>query len=117
MMKNIAKQHRSSMTAVVRLIAVSAVAFGLVAPTANTYAQGIPVISVAELAQDVAMAAQLEQQVQTMEQQLTTETTQLTALTGNRSLGQILNDPSLRSYLPDQWASIYRQVSSGSLSG
>jgi type IV secretion system protein VirB5 len=114
MMTKIAKQNRYS---IARLIAVSALAFALVTPATNTYAQGIPTISVAELAQDVIMAGQLEQQVQTMEQQYTTMTTQLTALTGNRSLGQILNNPTLRSYLPDQWQSIYSQVSSGTLSG
>src|SRR5471032_3393705 len=116
-MTQIAKHSRSSMRALARAITTSAVALVIATPAVNTYAQGIPVISVAELAQDVIMAGQLEQQVQTMEQQYTTMTTQLTALTGNRSLGQILNNPALRSYLPDQWESIYSQVTSGTLSG
>jgi type IV secretion system protein VirB5 len=80
-------------------------------------AQGIPTISAAELAQDVLMAQQLQQQLQTMAQQYQTMTQQLTALTGNRSLGQILNDPSLHNYLPASWTSIYSQVSNGQLSG
>ena len=116
-MTQIAKQSRSSMTALARAITTSAVALVISTPAVNTYAQGIPVISVAELAQDVVMAGQLEQQVQTMEQQYTTMTTQLNALTGNRGLGQILDSPSLRSYLPDQWQSIYDQTKGGQLSG
>src|SRR5471032_484348 len=117
MMTHTAEQHRFSVSARARLIAFSVVALSIVMPAANTYAQGIPVISVAELAQDVVMAGQLEQQVQTMEQQYTTMTTQLNALTGNRGLGQILDNPSMHSYLPDQWQSIYGQVKGGQLSG
>ena len=117
MMTHTAEQHRFSVSARTRLIAFSVVALSIAMPAANTYAQGIPVISVAELAQDVVMAGQLEQQVQTMEQQYTTMTTQLNALTGNRGLGQILDNPSMHSYLPDQWQSIYGQVKGGQLSG
>jgi type IV secretion system protein VirB5 len=117
MMTHTAEQHRFSVSARARLIAFSVAALSIVMPAANTYAQGIPVISVAELAQDVVMAGQLEQQVQTMEQQYTTMTTQLNALTGNRGLGQILDNPSMHSYLPDQWQSIYGQVKGGQLSG
>jgi type IV secretion system protein VirB5 len=78
-------------------------------------AQGIPVISVSELAQDVIMAQQLEQEVTTMEQQYTTMTNQYQALTGNRNLGQIFNDPSLRNMLPSSWQSVYSAVQSGQL--
>src|SRR5476651_2806979 len=73
-MTQIAKHSRSSMRALARAITTSAVALVIATPAVNTYAQGIPVISVAELAQDVVMAGQLEQQVQTMEQQYTTMT-------------------------------------------
>ena len=117
MMTHTAEQHRFSVSARARLIAFSGVALSIAMSATNTYAQGIPVISVAELAQDVVMAGQLEQQVQTMEQQYTTMTTQLNALTGNRGLGQILDNPSMHSYLPDQWQSIYGQVKGGQLSG
>ena len=116
-MTHTAEQHRFSVSARARLIAFSGVALSIAMSATNTYAQGIPVISVAELAQDVVMAGQLEQQVQTMEQQYTTMTTQLNALTGNRGLGQILDNPSMHSYLPDQWQSIYGQVKGGQLSG
>ncbi|MGF6766185.1 type IV secretion system protein VirB5 [Paraburkholderia sp. GAS33] len=83
--------------------------------SAPVHAQGIPVISVSELAQDVLMVTQLEQQLSTMEQQYTTMTNQYQALTGNRNLGQILNDSSLRNMLPSSWQSVYSAVQSGSL--
>lgn len=73
-------------------------------------AQGIPVISTTELAQDLAMAKSLQSQLTTMQDQYT-------SLIGNRGLGQILNNPSLTSYLPSQWQSIYSQVKSGQLQG
>lgn len=75
-----------------------------------SFAQGIPVISTTELAQDLAMAKSLQSQLTTMQ-------SQYTSLIGNRGLGQILNNPSLTSYLPSQWQSIYSQVKSGQLQG
>jgi type IV secretion system protein VirB5 len=78
--------------------------------SAASHAQGIPVISVAELAQDVLMAKNLQTQLSTM-------TDQYSSLTGNRGLGQIFNSPSLASSLPTQWQSVYGQVQSGQLQG
>jgi len=77
---------------------------------APAHAQGIPVISTSELAQDLLMAKNLQSQLVTM-------TDQYHALTGNRGFGQILNNPSLTSYLPSQWQSVYSQVKSGQLQG
>jgi type IV secretion system protein VirB5 len=77
---------------------------------APSFAQGIPVISVSELAQDLVMAKSLQSQLVTMQ-------SQYTSLVGNRNLGQILNNPSLTSYLPSQWQSVYTQVKSGQLQG
>ena len=73
-------------------------------------AQGVPTISPAELAQQMVMVQNLMQQVQNQEDQYR-------ALTGNSSFGNILNDASLRNYLPDQWQSIYDQAKSGGLPG
>ncbi|MGY2491972.1 type IV secretion system protein [Cupriavidus sp. CP313] len=81
------------------------------------HAQGIPTIDVANIAQAILMNQSLQQQVTTQAQQYQTLASQLAAQTGNRALGQILNDPSLRNYLPDQWQSIYDQVKSGQLQG
>ncbi|CAE6846959.1 Type IV secretion system protein virB5 [Paraburkholderia nemoris] len=80
-------------------------------------AQGIPVIDVSTLAQAVLTVQNMVQAVTTLQQQYQTMSAQYTALTGNRGLGQILNNPSLTSYLPSSWQSIYQQVKNGQLSG
>jgi type IV secretion system protein VirB5 len=61
--------------------------------------------------------AQWGNQYQQMVQQITHLKNQYEALTGNRGLGRILNNPALRTYLPDQWAPIYDQVRRGQLQG
>lgn len=40
---------------------------------------------------------------------------QYNAITGARGLGQIMNNPALRNYLPEDWASVYDQVRTGGL--
>lgn len=87
---------------------LSLVVAGALAGTAH--AQGVPTISPAELAQQMVQVEQLYQQIQNQEQQYQ-------ALTGNSSYGTIMNDASLRNYLPEQWQNIYDQTKSGSLSG
>ncbi|MEM5389815.1 type IV secretion system protein [Paraburkholderia phymatum] len=74
------------------------------------HAQGVPTISPAELAQQMVQVQQLMEQIENQE-------AQYRALTGNSSLGTIMNDASLRNYLPEQWQDIYDQAKSGSLSG
>ncbi|WP_321968959.1 type IV secretion system protein [Paraburkholderia tropica] len=87
---------------------LSLVVAGAIAGSAH--AQGVPTISPAELAQEMVQVNQLYQQIQNQEQQYQ-------ALTGNSSFGTIMNDASLRNYLPEQWQNIYDQAKSGSLSG
>ncbi|SEF12943.1 type IV secretion system protein VirB5 [Burkholderia sp. WP9] len=74
------------------------------------HGQGVPTISPAELAQQMVQVQQLFQQIQNQE-------AQYQALTGNSSFGTIMNDASLRNYLPEQWQNIYDQAKSGGLSG
>jgi type IV secretion system protein VirB5 len=88
-------------------VAVTALCLGA-APIAH--AQGVPTISPAELAQQMVQVQQLTQQIENQE-------AQYRALTGNSSLGAIMNDASLRNYLPEQWQDIYDQAKRGSLSG
>jgi type IV secretion system protein VirB5 len=97
---------------VVRLLRVDRVAAATLALCAAgaVHAQGVPTISPAELAQQMVQVQQLFQQIQNQEQQYQ-------ALTGNSSFGNIMNDASLRNYLPEQWQNIYDQAKSGSLSG
>ena len=74
------------------------------------HAQGIPVLDVANVTQAIATVKQLEREYETV-----SDAYQSTV--GNRGLGGIFNDASLRNYLPDQWQSVYDQVKSGQLNG
>ncbi|MEW1781397.1 P-type DNA transfer protein VirB5 [Arthrobacter sp. NPDC080086] len=87
---------------------VVALASALCLSTAN--ATGIPVLDVSNLAQAMLMVQNLMEQLKQMK-------SQYDAVTGNRGYGNILNDPKLRSYLPDQWQAVYDQVKSGRLNG
>lgn len=61
--------------------------------------------------------AQWARQYQQMVQQITHLRNQYDAMTGSRGLGQIFNDPNLRTYLPDQWSNVYELVRRGQLPG
>jgi type IV secretion system protein VirB5 len=61
--------------------------------------------------------AQWAKQYDGMVNQLNQMKSQYESMTGNRGLGQILNNPALRGYLPEQWAGVYDQVRHGQLSG
>ncbi|KAA0080941.1 haloacid dehalogenase [Paraburkholderia sp. T12-10] len=89
---------------------VGAAAIAALALTQSAHAQGIPVLDASTLAQAILTVKQLEQQYATM-----TDAYQSTI--GNRGLGDIFNDASLRNYLPDQWQSVYDEVKSGQLNG
>lgn len=89
---------------------VGAAAIAALASTQSAHAQGIPVLDASTLAQAILTVKQLEQQYATM-----TDAYQSTI--GNRGLGDIFNDASLRNYLPDQWQSVYDEVKSGQLNG
>jgi type IV secretion system protein VirB5 len=85
--------------------------FVMSAATLQVHAQvGVPVMNLPELAQQTLMVENLIQQV-------TNQKAELAALTNNHGFGQILNNPSLHSYLPDQWQSVYSQAKSGGLGG
>ncbi|MGM3412458.1 P-type DNA transfer protein VirB5 [Ralstonia sp. R-29] len=88
--------------------ALIALAGAMYLSTAN--ATGIPVLDVSNLGQAVLMVQNLKAQIDQLK-------SEYEALTGNRGLGTILNDPRLRSYLPDQWQAVYDHVKSGNLQG
>jgi type IV secretion system protein VirB5 len=84
-------------------------------------AVGIPVIDPASIAQMVQQATATAQQAADQLNQLKDQYNQTVAAAeaekqrfeGNWNLGDILNDPTLTSYLPDTWTDIY----SGDVSG
>lgn len=85
-------------------------------------ATGIPVLDVAGIAQMVQNATataqqaldQLNQLKQQYDQAVAAAKAEKERFEGNWSLGDVLNDPTLTSYLPDDWTDIY---SSGDVSG
>ncbi len=85
---------------------------------------GIPVIDVASLAQAIADAATMLEQLGQLEQQLTTlkdtytqAQRQVEAIKGARNLGQILNNPALQNYIPKDARQVMTGIQQGGYSG
>lgn len=69
-------------------------------------ATGIPVIDIANLAQDMQQFIQLTAQLRQLEQQLTQAQQQYQSLTGSRGMGGLFNSPleqQMRNYAPGSW--------------
>ncbi|WP_022964792.1 P-type DNA transfer protein VirB5 [Halopseudomonas pelagia] len=81
----------------------------------------IPVTDVAlngqTTANQAATMAQWAQQLVEMKNQYDQMQRDYAALTGSRGLGTIMNDPSLRDYLPNDWQGVYDSVKSQGYSG
>lgn len=73
--------------------------------------------SIPDTLNQVQIMAQWAKQYTQMIGQINQMKQQYDSLTGNRGLGQIMNNPALRGYLPDQWAGIYDKVRGGTLPG
>jgi type IV secretion system protein VirB5 len=73
--------------------------------------------SVPDTLNQVAIMKQWASQYQQMTGQISQMKSQYDSMTGSRGLGQINNNPALRTYLPEQWAGIYDKVKRGNLSG
>ena len=99
--------------------AVVAVA-GLSSPNTAS-ASGIPVIDAANMTQSmmnhIEDVAKFVEQIEQLKAQLTQMQQQYQALTGSRNLGEILNNPVFKNYLPEDWQSVYQQVQNGGYSG
>lgn len=61
-------------------------------------------------------ATMIEQLTQ-MENQFKQMELEYSSITGSRNLGDILNDPSLKEYLPDNWQSVYSGIRNGGYEG
>jgi type IV secretion system protein VirB5 len=88
-----------------RILAVTALAFGLNAPA---YAQGIPVIDVAAIVQAIEQVRAWEGQYQQMIQNLQQQQQMIQNTTGSRQLGQVSNAITTAVLPPD----IGRQLAS-----
>jgi len=77
-----------------------------VALSGSAAATGIPVIDIANLAQDMQQFIQLTAQLRQLEQQLTQAQQQYQSLTGSRGMGGLFNAPleqQMRNYAPGSW--------------
>lgn len=81
----------------------------------NTNA-GIPVIDAGSIAQAVQQVVQLRTQINNQISQIQQMEAQYKSITGSRNLGQLLNDPALRNYLPQDYANVYDAIKSGNSS-
>lgn len=91
------------------ILTLSSAAFAQIPVTITT--------SIPDTLNQIQTMAQWAKQYTQMVGQINQMKQQYDALTGNRGLGQIMNNPALRGYLPDQWAGIYDKVRGGTLPG
>lgn len=81
----------------------------------------IPVTDGASIAQSVVQQvetiAKWKLQYDQMMSQIDQAKQQYESLTGSRGLGNVMNDPILRDYLPGDWQAVYDSVKTGGYSG
>lgn len=83
-------------------------------PIANAL---IPTTDVAAITQKAVQQVQtmlaLNNQIKNQRQQIDNAIIQAKSLTGSHNLGEILNNPALRSYMPSQYVSLYDSLKAG----
>lgn len=88
--------------------------------SAAVFAQ-IPVTDIAQNTQtalnQAANIVQYIEQVAQLKMQVEQQAQQYKALTGSRDMGNILNDPKYRQYLPADWQDVYDKVKQGGYAG
>lgn len=81
----------------------------------------IPVTDVASITTNVTnqieTIAKWKLQYEQMVSQINSMERQYSSLTGSRGLGSIMNNPSMRDYLPQDWQSVYDSVKNGGYPG
>jgi type IV secretion system protein VirB5 len=106
-----------------KILLVTALVFGL-APQSRA---GIPVSVMADMTATINQIqnfahmlkeyATMVQQLEQMQNQFKQMELEYSSITGSRNLGDILNDPSLKEYLPDNWQSVYSGIRNGGYEG
>ncbi|ENU4131604.1 P-type DNA transfer protein VirB5 [Pseudomonas aeruginosa] len=104
----------------IKVLAVLGVAGWMIFGNHEAKAQ-IPVTDGASIAQQIAnqveTIAKWKMQYDQMTSQINQMKQQYESLTGSRGLGNILNNPALREYLPSDWQGVYDSVKSGGYAG
>ena len=80
-------------------------------------AQGIPVIDVANLIQTIQQVMDGITQINNQVQQITQLQTQISSINGMRNLGNILNNPALKNYVPAEAYTYLNAVNTSGYSG
>lgn len=83
----------------------------------GAHAGGIPVIDVSNLAQTIQQVVNDITKINNQVQQITQLRQQLASINGTRSLGNVLNDPMLRNYVPPEAYRVVNAVNSAGYSG
>lgn len=104
----------------IKVLAVLGVAGWMIFGNHEAKAQ-IPVTDGASIAQQIAAQvetiAKWKMQYDQMTSQINQMKQQYESLTGSRGLGNILNNPALREYLPADWQGVYDAVKTGGYAG
>jgi type IV secretion system protein VirB5 len=103
-----------------RIVISLAVAIGLCFAQLS-YSGGIPVFDGANLSQQIRNGAQeiakLVEQIDQLKKQYDQMQQTYSSMTGSRGLGEVLNNPALKNYLPEDWRGVYDSIKSGGYSG
>ena len=83
----------------------------------NARAQGIPVIDIANLVQTIVQVMNDVTEISNQVQQITQLQNQLNSINGMRNLGNILNNPMLRNYVPAEAYIYLNAVNTSGYSG
>lgn len=83
----------------------------------SAHAGGIPVIDVANLAQTVQQVVNDITKIQNQLQQITQLQNQLASINGVRNLGNVLNSPQLRNYVPAEAYTVVNAVHGSGYAG
>ena len=83
----------------------------------NARAQGIPVIDVANLVQTIMQVMNDVTEINNQVQQITQLQSQLNSINGMRNLGNILNNPLLRNYVPAEAYTYLNAINTSGYSG
>ncbi len=81
---------------------------------------GVPVTVIADvpaITNQIETMAKWKAQYDQMVSQINQMQKQYDAVTGPRGLGQIMNNPALRDYLPSDWQKVYDSVRTGGYNG
>ncbi|RBH74643.1 P-type DNA transfer protein VirB5 [Xanthomonas oryzae] len=81
---------------------------------------GVPVTVIADvpaITNQIETMAKWKAQYDQMASQINQMQKQYDAVTGPRGLGQIMNNPALRDYLPSDWQKVYDSVRTGGYNG